>query len=1145
MPRIFDNIEKTLLPALNETLGTAERADFCVGYFNLRGWRHLAGHVDRWSGNEEQCCRLLIGMPVSPYDEMRLMLKADDISLDNQTAQRERRRVAEDFRRQLTAGAPTNADEIVLRQLSAQIRAHKLLVKVYLRHSLHAKLYLLYRQDANNPVTGFLGSSNLTQAGLSGQGELNVDVLDHDACEKLARWFQNRWNDRWCIDISKELADIIDESWASERLIQPYHVYLKMAYHLAQEARTGLNEFRIPAIFDNTLFDFQAAAVKVAAHHLNKRGGVLIGDVVGLGKSIMATALAKVFEEDHHTETLIICPKNLVSMWEDYAHRYRLLAKVLPLSRVFTELPKERRYRLVVIDESHNLRNKTGKRWQVIREYIERNDSLTVLLSATPYNKTYLDLSSQIALFLNEDADMGIRPEKLLADLGGEHEFIRRHQCGVRSLAAFEKSDNPDDWRDLMRLYMIRRTRSFIMQHYAKSDERGKYLLFPNGNKSYFPKRIPKNLTFRIDDRHLDDPYSRLYSDPVVLTISDLNMPRYGLGNYLAPKPKTPPTPSQAKIIEGLSRAGNRLKGFCRVNLFKRLESSGFSFALSVERHILRNFIVLYALENGLDVPLGTQDAELLDERFNDEDTGGFWNNDNSVEDDSVPDENMADTVNDLANESVYRARAAKIYESYSGPLKTRFKWLPASLFVKALAKDLLSDAKALLRTLETCGQWEAEMDTKLDALEELIDTRHPQDKVLVFTQFADTARYLKEQLTARGISRIEAVTGQSSDPALLAWRFSPQSNEKQSEIHKSEELRVIIATDVLSEGQNLQDSHIVVNYDIPWAIIRLIQRAGRVDRIGQQADSILCYSFIPADGVERLIRLRARIRQRLSENAEVVGSDENFFDDEVGDKVIHDLYTEKEGIFDDDKDSEVDLASFAYQIWKNATDADPSLAKRIEAMPNMVYATKTHTGSPASPCGALVYMRTAQGNDALTWVDEEGNPVTQSQFTILKAAACSADTPALPRQERHHELTQRGVSHILNEEKSSGGALGRPSGARFKTYERLKRLRGMIGDRRDLFTPDEYVRCLDQAIEEIYRYPIYQSAADRINRQLKAGLDDERLCDLVLALREDGRLCVADDRDNEREPQLICSMGLAPNITPTVTKRENDDPTH
>lgn len=1125
MPRIFDNIEKQLLPALTETLKVAERADFCVGYFNLRGWRHLADHVDRWAGGDGQCCRLLVGMHVSPSDELRQALRGgdDEKLLDNQTALREKRRIAEEFRQQLTFGVPSNSDEATLRHLATQIHANKLVVKVYLRHALHAKLYLLHRQDVNNPVTGFLGSSNLTQAGLSKQGELNVDVLEHDACNKLVAWFEDRWTDRWCIDISKELAEIIDESWAGDRLVAPYHVYLKMAYHLAQEARAGLSEFRIPSVFGNSLFDFQVAAVKIAAHHLNKRGGVLIGDVVGLGKSMMATALAKIFEDDYHTETLVICPKNLVSMWEGYIHRYRLLAKVLPLSKVLSELPeKTRRYRLVLIDESHNLRNKEGKRWRVIRNYVERNESLTVLLSATPYNKTYLDLSAQLALFLNEDADIGIRPEQLLAQLGGEHEFVRRHQCGVRTLAAFEKSEIPDDWRELMRLYMVRRTRGFIMQHYAHQDHRGKYLLFSDGRKSYFPKRVPKNLTFKIDDTDPADPYGRFYGNSVVNAIDDLVLPRYGIGNYVAPKPKTPPTAEQTRTISGLSRAGTRLMGFCRTNLFKRLESAGPAFILSVERHILRNFIVLHALENGLDVPLGTQSAELLDTRYYDEDPDGLLADDEGDED---ADPNV---TNGLKTEAAYRDRAAKAYEAYSGPLKTRFKWLPAAFFLKALAKDLRVDAQALLRVLDACGEWRPEADAKLAALANLISQRHPKEKLLVFTQFADTARYLKDQLADLGVDRVEEASGQSEDPTALARRFSPESNEMRDSVKKSDELRVLIATDVLSEGQNLQDAHIVVNYDLPWAIIRLIQRAGRVDRIGQQSDTILCYSFVPADGVERLINLRARVRRRLVQNKEVVGSDESFFDDDTDDTPIRDLYTEKSGIFDDDADTEVDLASYAYQIWKNAVDADPSLAARIEGMPNVVYATKAHQPEAAAPKGVLLYMRTAQGNDALTWMDEAGNPVTQSQLTILKAAACSADTPALPRTEQHHALTERGLAHVMQEERSSGGALGRPSGARFKAFERIKRFREVQGDKRDLFITDDYVRRIDRVLEEIYRYPLFQSATDTLNRQLKAGIGDHQLLDLVLALREDGRLCVVDEQEEQREARLICSMGLA-----------------
>ena len=402
MPQIFDNIEKHLLPTLSEAMGLSERADFCVGYFNLRGWREVDTYVNEWAGGEGHCCRLLVGMQQMPHDQLRKamsLLRTDD-QIDQSKAIILKRRLAQEFREQLMLGLPTNEDEAGLRRLASQIVNGKLVVKLFLRHQLHAKLYLLFRQDPLNPKIGYLGSSNLTFAGLSKQGELNVDVLDHDACEKLETWFEDRWKDRFCIDISKELVEIINDSWARPEPIPPYHIYIKIAFHLSQEARTGLTEFRIPSDFGNKLLEFQIAAVKIAAHHLNKRGGVVIGDVVGLGKTLMATALARIFEDDHGVETLIICPKNLVRMWEDYRQQYRLRAKVLSITQVQGKLPDLRRFRLVLIDESHNLRNRDGSRYRAIAEYIGANDSRVILLSATPYNKTYLDLSNQLRLFI-------------------------------------------------------------------------------------------------------------------------------------------------------------------------------------------------------------------------------------------------------------------------------------------------------------------------------------------------------------------------------------------------------------------------------------------------------------------------------------------------------------------------------------------------------------------------------------------------------------------------------------------------------------------------------------------------------------------------------------------------------------------------
>jgi superfamily II DNA or RNA helicase len=1119
MPRIFDNIEQELLPALRQTLETADRADFCVGYFNLRGWKQLDQRIERWAGGAGQCCRLLVGMQRLPGEELRtaLGLNQREEEIDNQTALRLKKRLAEEFREQLTFGTPTNEDEVCLRRLAAQIKAKKVVVKLFLRHPLHAKLYLLFRPDPDSPIVSYLGSSNLTLAGLAGQGELNVDVLDHDACRKLARWFEDRWADRWCIDISDDLVKIIEESWAREVLVPPYHIYVKMAYHLSQEARAGLTEFRIPPEFRRRLFEFQSAAVRIAARHLNKRGGVLIGDVVGLGKTLMATTLARIFEDDFGLETLILCPRNLVPMWEDYREQYRLRGRVLSTSIATRELPKLRRYRLVLIDESHNLRNREGKRYRAIQEYVRENDSKLILLSATPYNKSYLDLGNQLRLFVPEDLDLGIRPERLLREMG-ETEFIRKHQCSVRSLAAFEKSPHADDWRELMRLCLVRRTRTFIKENYADTEPATgrKFLTFEDGSRAYFPDRLPRTVKFKIG-KAADDQYARLYANEVVDVINHLNLPRYGLGNYLAPSPHEPPTQAEGKVIQDLSRAGKRLMGFCRTNLFKRLESGGQAFLQSVERHILRNAVFLHAIGQGLDLPIGTQDAELLDPGVADDDAASLFADD--VDDNGEAASEAADGA--LRTEGDYQRRAAEVYTAYAGPWKRRFKWLRPGLFIDQLAQDLRDDLQALRKVLTLCGEWNSGKDAKLNALWNLLSQKHADEKVLIFTQFADTVRYLEEQLRARGLTRVAGVTGDSDDPTALAWRFSPVSNEKRGQVGVDQELRVLIATDVLSEGQNLQDCAVVVNFDLPWAIIRLIQRAGRVDRIGQRAENILCYSFLPADGVERIIRLRSRVRQRLTENAEVLGTDEAFFEGDAQNRIL-DLFHEKAGVLDGDADTEVDLASYAYQIWKNAITADPTLQKTIPEMPPVVFATKSHQPSEKEPAGVLVYLRTAEGNDALAWVDKSGKSVTESQFAILRAAECTADAPALPRQDDHHALVKKAVELIATEEKSVGGQLGRPSGARFRTYERLKRYAEAV--KGTLFESQELLR----AIDDIYRYPLRPSAVDSVNRQLRSGVADADLAQLVVALRGEDRLCLIHEEEQRREPHIICSLGLS-----------------
>lgn len=1111
MPTIYDNIneESKFATGLKKQMEHAIRLDCCVGYFNLRGWDRIRDEIDRLPGaivresvNYEEndvhrYCRILVGMTSSPKEELlNSLANPDGILVDNKMIARQRAKLVQDLAAQLTYGLPTQKDEDALKGLLEQLKNGKVAVKLFLRHQLHAKLYLCHTSISTVPIQGLLGSSNFTFSGMTGQGELNVDVYDPDAGKKLESWFENLWNDRFCIDITKDLIDVLENSWARPDSIPPYHVYLKMAYHLSREAREGLSEYSISRRLAKELLDYQQAAVKIAASYIHRRGGVLIGDVVGLGKTIVATAIAKILEDDLYYNTLIVCPKNLVPMWEKYKENYGLHAKVLSHSMLIKELPHLKRYRLVIVDESHNFRNHLGQTYQALREYIHKNDSKVILLSATPYNKSYIDLANQLKLFIPEDYDLGITPETLIKSLpGGMLDFNRLYaDINPRTINAFEKSEYADDWREIMKQFMVRRTRSFIKNNYAKTDKESgrKYLEFSSGEKSFFPNRIPRKVEFGLDESSQDDQYAPLYSEDTVAAINELILPRYGLQKYAKKGAQT--TKQEAQILANLSRAGKSILGFCRTGLFKRLESSGYSFLLSVARHILRNHIFMHALKNSLELPVAGAVVDV------------------DIYADTDDEENLLMDFSSVGLD--FEKQAKESYETLRDKVKDQGKWIRHDIFnAKKLLSDLTHDTELLKDILVKSGEWKPAQDRKLDALYRLATEEHPNEKIIIFTQYADTATYLGKELKRKGLDGVGIAIGSSEDVVDLVERFSPDSND--SNIEAGKELRVLVSTDVLSEGQNLQDSHVVVNYDLPWAIIRLIQRAGRVDRLGQKSPEILCYSFLPEDGIEHIIKLRKRLEKRMTENAEVVGSDEIFFE---GDQIINlaDIYSEKAGILDDDEDMEVDLASYAYQIWKNATDGKPALRKAVENLPDVIYSAKDSDSK-----GAVVYARTRENNDALIWLDETGKVITRSQFAILKTAECGEKTPAVEKLPNHHDLTAEAVKIISSETSSITGTLGRKNSIKYRVYERLN---DFIKQNSLLVTDS-----LKQAIDAIYQFPLKEGAASALSRQMRAKISDYELAQLVCALYEGDELCVSDNETSETSTdRIICSMSLA-----------------
>ena len=1101
MPKILDNIENETERELIETLGSSYRLDAAIGYFNLRGWKLLAEAVDALPERSDgPKARILVGIHEAPAEELRRLVRMRQPEpTDNRTAARKKDETVSEYRDQLQVGLPTEGDEAALRALLRQIESGDVQVRVHTAHRLHAKLYLCHRDDTAAPRVGYVGSSNLTVAGLREQGELNVDVVDGDATDKLACWFEDRWNDPFTVDAMPELAESLRESWASEDQLDPYLVYLKMAYHLSREAREGLIEYGLPASMQDKLLDFQAAAVKIAARIVMQKGGAMIGDVVGLGKTLVGTAVARLLQEEQGFETLVVCPKNLTEMWESYLHEHEVRGKVESLSMVHRTLPDARRYRLVIIDEAHNLRSDKRRDHAVLQSYIADNDSRVLLLTATPYNKELADLASQLSLFIRPDTDLGLRPERAITEIGAA-DFELACNGQTSTLGAFKRSEHLGDWQALMSQYLVRRTRRFVEDNYALEDDEGRrYLEFGTGKRFYFPKRVPMPTERTLAK---DDPAYAMASEDTLNSIRDLLLPRYQLGNYIDNRFE-PCNPTERRLVDDLKNsARGNLAGFTRITMFKRLSSSGPAFIATLRRHRLRNLVTAHALDNNMSVPIGSVDNAL-------------W----AAEVDKDP-EDSGEDGDDTALFDSDDDTAASAYDKLQAKNPKAIRWAPHHMFRDDLTHDLKHDAEVITEMLDCFGTWDADRDGKIAALEGLLTDRYPDHKVLIFTEAADTAHYVWEELLRRGVEGVGVVTGDSENPTALAQRFSPVSNSVITNGSPvKDELRVLVSTDVLSEGQNLQDAHIIVNYDLPWAIVKLVQRAGRVDRIGQTSPEVLVYSLMPADEVEGEINLRGRIRDRLGENARLLGSDETFFGDPTESQIISGVYDEYSAYGLAGMD-EVDPVSMAYEIWRHASDNHPDIAQRVATLPNIVYSTK-HTTDDATDTGVLVHTQTVAGADAFAFVEPTGQARRVTPQEALRLAECEPDTPSVQRLDDHHDLTAAALGGPLRT--PTGRATGALQGVRGKVWRRLHDQMDSFTDNL-LFTKAD----LEPAHDAINERPLYESATQRLAKAVR-DRSAEDLAALVVDLHNDHRLCVPptpDDTDNE--PIIVCTMGLS-----------------
>ena len=1135
MAEIYDNLGYLpqeegrgvkLADALHRTMEYYDRLDIATGYMNLSAWDEFADEIGQAPFEPgTPVARILLGMvPRSITEQMhreaQAEMRGESVSSSPKNDERAgyRDELVQHLRGQLMAGGTSSSRRQALLTLKEHLESGRVQMKVYTKQALHGKTYVAHTPKPGNmhPVMSFVGSSNFTRPGLHTNLELNVELTDSDHAAKLKNWFEKLWRERTSFDITREIIDLIDQSWVEPA--DPYDVYMKVCYELSEDARFGEQEYALSPRLEHMLMDYQKSAAHTLARRLMRRGGTMLGDVVGLGKTLTAIAVASMLQNEENMRVLVLCPKNLEQMWDKHLSEYDVVGKVVRYSMAAAELPDLARYQLVICDESHNLRNENTQVWRAIKEYVSRNESRVLLLTATPFNLSFSDVKAQLALYLDEDADLGIIPEAGLKEYPRKFDKL---EGNLSTLRAFEISEEPEDWRTLMSDHLVRRTRAYTKRQAptemwtspdgSVTKERS-YLELSTG-KFYYPDWVsqPVSHSFKADD-----PARFMEDDQTLDDLRDLRLPRYDISGY--DNPSAYHSPEDRAIIEAARSGRGNVRGFVLSGLYKRLSSSGYSFIQSLTRQLIRNELWIYAIDHQLSVPTGS---------FSDDQLG--------LEGSDAADFESVDglQVQDLSR------NLEQMYESLvqSAPAQTR--WVSSKVFTSRLRDDLQHDSELIKAMLRRFGTWQVETDSKLHALRDLIEQKHANDKVLVFTEYKDTAYYIAKGLKKLGVENVEAVAGDTDDPASYARRFSPVSNRVPTEQasdaeapaqNGSDELRVLVATDVLSEGQNLQDAHVVVNYDLPWAIIRLIQRAGRVDRVGQVHHEVNVY-LISHQTVERTLKLRSRIRERLESAAKAFGADQAFFTDMSSDdaaaRTLEDFYSGNLDSSEPDEEG-IDAVSEAAERWADFAKKYPEDAERIMKMQDKRLATRALRGEsavhPADDNALMVsYVRTNSEIDlfAVRSYDPATDSTKESMVPPAKALGlfyAEYSTPSQETDPKDYDLQQKLTQYVLRQEGTTHGNL---RGVRRQVFRRFYGADSTAS--LDTLELQERER---KVLDKLYHYPLRRQAESELRRMLRRKADNRSLLDALLRMQQDDELLVKES--DMQMARVVCSLAIS-----------------
>lgn len=847
---IIDNWKRNLGDFLRQELDSTTRFSIVSAYFTIYAYQDLREELD--SIKE---LRFLYGEPLG--------LKVIDPSKDEEKTFLLTRDGGIELKQILSQKPLAQACELWIRD-RVEIRT------INKSNFLHGKLYHLERDGKSSEVV--LGSSNFTRRGLgfgaSPNIELNLEVCRESDRKPLLEWFNELWNDNKLTRDAKQ--DVLDVLNKLGRNYAPEFVYYKTLFHVLKEKledyqkhETIINKGHL---YDteiwNRLYSFQKDGAVSAINRLLRHNGCIIADSVGLGKTWTALAVIKYFEILNE-KVLVLCPKKLEQNWIRYVSWAGQFNNPLATDRLnytvlaHTDLSRSKgksgnielsnfnwsAFDLIVIDESHNFRNEGRDKKNEIGELVSRSrynrlledvlkhgsKTKVLMLSATPVNTSLRDLRNQVYLLTERRDDafydsLGIAniqntfklAQKKFQKWASEKTKYRNKNKLVEQLGA--------DFLAILDAISIARSRQHIRKAYPEVEK----------EIGGFPDRhVPRNKYPHTDTE------KRLLYDDLHERINEFRLAIYNPSRYVK---NTSELDNEKKRLN-FNQLDREfwLMGMMRVNFLKRLESSIHSFTLTIQR-ILRKMEELDSrIDRWLARPTEAEFTPMVDL---------------DLEDDE------------------FTAGKGKTYHFNNLNLEN---W----------RTDIRKDREVFKQIYNESSSIGLERDAKLAELRSVLKQKidnaslnrakgiRPNRKVLVFTTFADTAYYLYENLYewTRSVihGHIAVVTGSGSgnkssvgsrEFTEVLSRIAPIAQEADPD---REQIDILIATDCLSEGQNLQDCDLVINYDIHWNPVRLMQRFGRIDRIGSRNTSVGMVNFWPTKDLDRYLNLEDRVYARMA----------------------------------------------------------------------------------------------------------------------------------------------------------------------------------------------------------------------------------------------------------------------------------------